>query len=101
MGFSKSLVIVVTLAVVIAGSGAALAQSPQQPTGTWAAEASGGYFYYGAIVNDGTYAYLVGGYQTGAGNASGAAYRVIRRYDTVNNAWLTLADLPTPVYLNG
>ena len=101
MGNSKSLAVAVTLAAIFAGSSAAWAQSPQNPTGTWAAEASGAYFYYGAIVNDGTYAYLVGGYQTGAGNASGDAYRVIRRYDTVNNVFTTLADMPTQIYLNG
>jgi MYXO-CTERM domain-containing protein len=101
MGYSKSLAVAVTLAIAAAGSGSAWAQSPQNPTGTWAAEASGAYFYYGAIVNDGTYAYLVGGYQSGASNASGDAYRVIRRYDTANNAWLTLADMPTQIYLNG
>ena len=87
--------------LVVACASGAYAQSPQQPTGTWANEASGAYFYYGSIVNDGTYAYLVGGYQTGAGNSSGDAYRVIRRYDLVNNAWLTLADIPTQLYLNG
>jgi hypothetical protein len=90
-----------TAVLVVACASGAWAQSPTQPTGTWANEASGAYFYYGAIVNDGSYAYLVGGYQYGAGNASGDGYRVIRRYDTVNNAWLTLADLPTQIYLNG
>ena len=45
MSSSKSLGIAVTLAVLVAGTGAAWAQSPQQPTGTWAAEASGAYFY--------------------------------------------------------
>ena len=101
MVHSKSFSIAVTLAVVFAACGSAWAQSPTQPTGTWANEASGAYFYYGAIVSDGTYAYLAGGYQSGAGNASGDAYRVIRRYDMVNNSWLTLADMPTQVYLNG
>jgi len=91
----------ISLVILIVGASGAWAQGAQQPTGSWANEASGSYFYYGAIVNDGSYAYLVGGYQTGAGNSSGDAYRVIRRYDTVNNAWLTLADLPTQIYLNG
>src|SRR5688572_32608176 len=92
---------VLCLALVVACASVGWAQGAQQPTGTWANEASGAYFYYGAIVNDGTYAYLVGGYQTGAGNSSNDAYRVIRRYDTVNNAWTTWADLPTQTYLNG
>ena len=97
---SKSSIVGAAL-IVFAAAGVASAQSPQSPTGTWANEASGAYFYYGAIVNDGSYAYLVGGYQGGAGNASGDGYRVIRRYDTANNSWLTLADMPIQVYLNG
>jgi len=97
---SKSSIIGAAL-IVFAAAGVASAQSPQSPTGTWANEASGAYFYYGAIVNDGSYAYLVGGYQGGAGNPSGDGYRVIRRYDTANNSWLTLADMPIQVYLNG
>jgi hypothetical protein len=96
-----SLKSIVSAVLVLACASTAWAQSPQQPTGAWAAEASGAYFYYGAIVNDGSYAYTVGGYQYGAGNSSGDAYRVIRRYDMVNNAWLTLADMPTQIYLNG
>jgi hypothetical protein len=84
---------------VLVGGASAFAQ--QQPTGSWAAETSGAYFYYGAIVNDGTYYYTIGGYQYGAGNASGDGYRANRRYDTVNNTWTTLADSITQVYLNG
>src|SRR5262245_29321409 len=87
-----------TVCLVVACSSGAWAQV--QPTGSWANETSGAYFYYGANVTDGTYMYVYGGYQTGAGNASGDAYRVTRRYDVVNNSWITLADLPTQVYLN-
>ena len=91
----KSLLSVV---FVVACASGAWAQS--QPTGSWANETSGAYFYYGACVTDGTYMYVYGGYQTGAGNASGDAYRVTRRYDVVNNTWSTLADMPTQCYLN-
>src|SRR5262245_37945975 len=90
----------VALAILAVGAGSAWAQQPEQPTGSWANETSGAYFYYGAIATDGTYMYTFGGYQTGAGNSSGDAYRVCRRYDVVNNTWTTLADLPTQVYLN-
>ncbi len=83
--------------LTIAAATPAFAQ--QQPTGAWAAE-SGAYFYYGAAANDGTYIYLFGGYQPSAGNPSGDAYRTTRRYDPVNNVYLTMADLPTQCYLN-
>ncbi|HZN62738.1 MAG TPA: kelch repeat-containing protein [Planctomycetota bacterium] len=84
-------------AVALAGASPVLAQ--QVPTGTWAAE-TGSYFYYGAAVTDGTYIYLFGGYQPSAGNTSGDAYRVTRRYDPVNNTYVTMGDMPTQIYLN-
>ena len=92
---SKTLLCLVLVVACAAGAGA-----QQQPTGAWASEASGAYYYYGAIVNDGTYAYLVAGYQTGAGNAGGA-YRAIRRYDLTADTFTNLADVPVNMYLIG
>jgi hypothetical protein len=87
-------------AVLSTAAGAATASAQQNPTGSWANE-SGSYIYYGAAVSDGSqYIYLVGGYQTGAGNPSGDAYRVTRRYDPSTNAYTTLNDMPTQCYLN-
>jgi len=83
--------------LAVAFASPAVAQ--QSPTGAWAQE-SGSYFYYGAVATDGTYIYLFGGYQPNAGNSSGDAYRVCRRYDPVNNVYTTLADPPASVYLN-
>jgi hypothetical protein len=88
-----------TLAAALAVAFASPAVAQQSPTGAWAQE-SGSYFYYGACASDGTYIYLFGGYQPNAGNSSGDAYRVCRRYDPVNNVYTTLADPPASVYLN-
>src|SRR5262245_51092519 len=93
---SRSLLCFVFVVTLASG-----AWAQQQPTGSWANEASGAYFYYGAIASDGTYAYLFGGYQYGAGNSSGDSYRVLRRYDLANNSFTNLADLPTQIYMNG
>ena len=80
------------------GASPAWAQ-PQTPTGTWAG-VNASYFYYGAAASSGTYIYLFGGYQPNAGNSSGDAYRVCRRFDPVQNSWTTLNDLPLGCYLN-
>ena len=96
--FSTSLTL--AAAVLSTAMGAATASAQQNPTGTWANE-SGSYIYYGAAVSDGSqYIYLVGGIQSGAGNPSGDAYRVTRRYDPSANTYTTLNDLPTQCYLN-
>ena len=75
---------VLSLFIVLAGAGVASAQT--QPTGSWAAEASGDYYYYGSACTDGTYMYITGGYQ-GVGSTTPEYYSRFRRYDPVNNAW--------------
>ncbi len=70
------------------------AWAQQQPTGSWEDETSGGYFYQGAGATDGTYMYLVGGNQYGTFPQNGFNWAVCTRYDPVNNAWTTLAQLP-------
>ncbi len=61
---SKSAV-AVALYLVIAGASPSFAQSPQQPTGTWANETGNQQFVYGGYSSDGTYMYIYGGYQYG------------------------------------
>jgi hypothetical protein len=72
---------------LIGGAAPALAQA--SPTGTWAAESSGDYFYYGTSCTDGTYMYVLGGYQQ-IGNTTHEQYARFRRYDPVANAWINM-----------
>jgi hypothetical protein len=61
----------------------------QQPTGSWASETSGDYFYYGTSCTDGTYLYILGGYQ-GVGNSTPEYYARFRRYDPASNQWTNM-----------
>jgi hypothetical protein len=88
----------IVVSALLSGAGASWAQ--QSPTGTWANESGGAYFYIGAAATEGTYEYVFGGYQSGANNPSGDAYRAMRRYDVVNNVWTTMADMPQACYYN-
>jgi len=85
-------------AVLVAAASTASAQSPQQPTGSWANETSGNYFYMGASASDGTYLYFCGGYQYGVTYTYPYYYQQCTRYDPANNTWATLAQLPNPLY---
>lgn len=50
---------------------------------------------HAGIANDGRYIYIVGGYPAGEGTRSQIfATDAVRRYDTVENKWTTLAALP-------
>ena len=80
----------VAVCMLVAGATNAMAQS--QPTGSWAAEASGDYFYMGRGCSDGTYLYILGGYQ-GVGSTQAEYYARFRRYDPVNNAWFTMPQI--------
>jgi Kelch motif protein len=93
--FSASVLVV---ALVVASALPAAAQQP--PTGSWANEASGENFRYGAGASDGTYLYVFGGYQYGVTYSYPAYYSVLRRYDPVANSWTTLAYMPWGVYYN-
>ncbi|HEY3226021.1 MAG TPA: hypothetical protein VGK61_03375, partial [Planctomycetota bacterium] len=96
---SKALVVCL-VAVLIAGASTASAQSPQQPTGSWANETSGQYFYMGGSASDGTYLYFFGGYQYGVSTTYPYYYQQCTRYDPVNNTWAVLSQLPNPLYYN-
>jgi hypothetical protein len=102
----KSLFPVIVAAVVLAASGPAFAQSPTQPTGSWAVETpSSGVAYnlsspYGGSASDGTYMYIFGGYQYGAYTSYPQYYQACRRYDPANNAWVTLGLMAYPNYYN-
>ncbi len=76
----------------LALAGPAWAQ--QAPTGSWEDETSGGTFYEGAAATDGTYMYLIGGYQYGTNPQNGFDWAVCTRYDPANNAWTTIAQMP-------
>src|SRR6185503_6313100 len=88
----------VVLCLIIAGSTSAFAQ--QQPTGTWANESSGQQFVYGGFASDGTYMYLLGGYQYGVSVSYPQYYSCTVRYDPVNNSWATMSFMPNPQYYN-
>src|SRR5688572_21118793 len=93
----KALRSVVALAILVAGSGAAWAQT--QPTGAWANETGNYNFYYGTMISDGTYFYVVGGYQYGAvvNGVSITSYPQVvaqcLRYDPVNNSWSAMPQI--------
>ena len=90
MNLSKSLRVALSLAVLVVGAGSAWAQT--QPTGTWAAETTADYFYYGGSCTDGTYQYVVGGYQ-GVGSTTPELYGRFRRYDPANNQWTNMPQI--------
>ncbi len=104
VGVGSKLSILAAAILVLAASGVASAQSPQQPTGTWAVETpSSGTAYpfqspYGGSASDGTYMYIFGGYQYGAYTSYPQYYQALRRYDPVNNAWETRALMAYPNY---
>ena len=90
---SKALV---SLTFVVACASGAWAQSV--PTGSWANETGGYTFYYGGSASDGTYLYLLGGYQYGASYSYPYYYQQCMRYDPVNNVWSIMAQMPVPQY---
>jgi hypothetical protein len=90
---SKTAVILCLLIV-----GAASAHAQQQPTGSWANETSGLQFQYGGSASNGTYMYLFGGYQYGVSFSYPQYYQACRRYDPANNAWTTMAYMPSAVF---
>src|SRR5688572_11292804 len=79
-----------SLSLVDAGPHDAAAQ--QQPTGTWAAETSSDYKYYGTCCTDGTYLYILGGYQ-GVGSTTPEYYARFRRYDPAGNSWTNMPQI--------
>ena len=88
-----------TVAALLIAAAAASAQDP--PTGSWSAEAGGENFLQGGCTSDGTYLYLVGGYQFGSVSDFPDYYRRLRRYDPASNSWSDLASLPVAVFSNG
>jgi hypothetical protein len=87
MSNSKISSLAVALIATLSGAGTVWAQA--QPTGSWASESSGDYFYYGTSCTDGTYLYILGGYQQ-IGNTTHEQYARFRRYDPVANAWTNM-----------
>src|SRR5262245_48658316 len=84
-------------ALLVCATGAA----PQEdPTGSWAAEASGENCSAGAMASDGTYLYAVGGFQMGTVASFPQFFALLRRYDPAANAWVTLASMPLAVSNN-
>ena len=67
------------------------ANAQQEPTGSWSSEQSGSNFYYGGGATDGTYLYLIAGYQPGiVSNQFPWYYNGFRRYDPAGDTWTTL-----------
>ena len=90
----KNLSILSAAILVFASAGVASAQV--QPTGTWAAESGGDYLYSGFGATDGTYLYVVGGYQNSFSYPH-EYYGRVRRYDPVANSWTNYGMLSTGV----
>lgn len=70
-------------------AGAMSAQAQSQPTGSWPSADSydtGNGFTVGGSASDGTYLYVLGGYQQGT--------LTFRRYDPANDSWEDLESLP-------
>ncbi|HKR56044.1 MAG TPA: kelch repeat-containing protein, partial [Gemmatimonadales bacterium] len=81
------------LAVIVVSAVAPSEASAQaQPTGSWSNEATGDYFYMGRGVTDGTYLYIIGGYQA-SGSTQAEYYARFRRYDPANNSWTNLPQI--------
>ncbi len=85
--------IMLCVLTILAAAATASAQSPQEPTGSWANEASGQYFYMGGYAQDGTYLYIIGGYQYGVSQVYPWYYGHFRRYDPAGNTWTSLSDV--------
>jgi len=85
-------------ALLFAAAGTASAQDA--PTGSWSPEADGDTFYLGGKATDGSYLYLVGGFQEGAVSNFPDVYQQLRRYDPANDSWTTMASMPFPVLYN-
>ena len=85
---SSTLSAALVAVAILAGAIPAAAQS--QPTGSWANESTGENFYYGGSCTDGTYLYVVGGYQDSTITTVPQYMARFRRYDPVNNTWFEM-----------
>jgi hypothetical protein len=98
VGF-KTLRGLLSVVAIVAGASGAWAQTA--PTGAWAAEQGNYNFYYGTMVSDGTYFYIIGGYQYGAVvngvsiTTYPSVYAQMLRYDPANNTWSPMPQIGT------
>jgi MYXO-CTERM domain-containing protein len=89
--------VIFSAVLFVAGATGAWAQS--QPTGSWSAEQGAYNFYYGTMVSDGTYFYIIGGYQYGSvvNGVTITSYPAVvaqmRRYDPANNTWTAMPQI--------
>src|SRR5688572_15615796 len=93
----KTLRVFLSAIAIVAGASGAWAQT--QPTGAWANEQGNYNFYYGTMVADGTYFYIIGGYQYGSvvNGVSITSYPAVVaqmwRYDPANNSWTAMPQI--------